>query len=189
MFKLKTAALTHCFILADVFMNLVCFFVVFYRSAVSEHHLCTLPQPLTVMTENNRAVSCQAISTTTGPHQLITSRNHVLTDGPMHIDRRPALPRSKSPNANESFSVWERRGGERKKGIGLLFGVVPTLHKACIVITHTHQPKLSQDCSYTHLAAVRTPFLCASSFCLSPAIFLTSAVSPCALHGSYFSWR
>lgn len=43
---------------------------------------------------NNQAVSCQAIFTTTGPHQLITSRNHVLTDGPMHIDR-PALPRSK----------------------------------------------------------------------------------------------
>lgn len=43
---------------------------------------------------NNQAVSCQAIFTTTGPHQLITSRNHVLTDGPMHIDW-PALPRSK----------------------------------------------------------------------------------------------
>lgn len=43
---------------------------------------------------NNQAVSCQAIFTTTGPHQLITSRNHVLTDGPVHIDPQ-ALPRSK----------------------------------------------------------------------------------------------
>lgn len=58
---------------------------------------------------NNQAVSFQAIFPTTGPHQLITSRNHVLTDGPMHIDR-PALPRSKSPNANESFPIWEREG-------------------------------------------------------------------------------
>lgn len=62
---------------------------VFYRSAVTYYHLCTPCDD-----RNNQAVSCQAIFTTAGPHLLITSRNQVLTDGPMHIDR-PALPRSK----------------------------------------------------------------------------------------------
>lgn len=38
-----------------------------------------------------------------------------------------------------------REVGE-KRSVSLLFGVVPTPHKACDY-THTHQPKLSQDCS------------------------------------------
>lgn len=83
---------------------------------------------------NNQAVSCQAIFPTTGPHQLITSRNHVLTDGPMHIDR-PALPRSKSPNANESFPIWERGG----KSISLLLDIIPVLHRAHDVNVHKSQ--------------------------------------------------
>lgn len=66
----------------------------------------TRPQ---VMTETSR-LSVAAIFTTTGPHQLITCRNRILTDGPMHID----LPPSKQPNANESFSHLGT-GGEKTK--------------------------------------------------------------------------
>lgn len=97
---------TPYFIAADVFMKLVW---ALKRSILLID--CELPPPVHPPSDdrNNQAVSCQAIFATTGPHQLITSRNHVLTDGPMHIDRS-ALPRSKSPNANESFPVCEKEG-------------------------------------------------------------------------------
>ena len=82
----------------DVFMNLLWALKQSVLS-ISIELLPPVPPPphpphLPIDDRNIQAVSCQAMLTTTGPHQLITCRNRILTDGPMHIDLT-VLPRSK----------------------------------------------------------------------------------------------
>lgn len=80
-------------------------------------------------------------------------------------------------------------GRERKKSIGLPPDIVPALHKAHNVDTHrsTWTPPRLLIC--TPRSSRFCPSVCVSSLCLSPSIFLTSAIPPCVLHSSYFSWR
>lgn len=81
----------------------------------------------------------------------------------MHIDRS-ALPRSKSPNANESFPIWEREG--KKQNISLLLDIIPVLHMARV---HTNHSELSQDlsCSCTPPTSLSRSLLSYLLVCLS----------------------
>ena len=90
----------------------------------------------------------------------------------MHIDR-PALPRSKSPNANESFPIWERR----KKSISLLLDIIPVLHRAHDGNIHISQKTLKTSAALVHTTNLSISHLCPSVRLISHRPSLWSSFS------------
>lgn len=131
---------------------------------------------------NNQAVSCQAIFTTTGPHQLITSRNQYWQMGPCILIGQHCHVLN-----NQTLMNHFPFGREKEKSISLLLDTVPVLHIAHDGSIHKSRqtlPRLARICT-TNLSASLSSFL--SVLSVSLAIFLTPAILLSVLCGCYFS--